>query len=147
VQEIEGMGDPAELSDSGWFKRNIFDHAMQRYAKKLQDMELMKVGVNIVQMPAEEDTLLKEVAETKIEPCFDRIAWVKSYKSNRDQAALEEVMRELFDKAGVEEENLMHPVIRAMEKGATMEEIAGVLRMAYKEDYDPFGKVECPFSL
>ncbi|MFW6113324.1 MAG: methylmalonyl-CoA mutase family protein [Actinomycetota bacterium] len=147
VQHIEGMGDASELSDGGWFKRNFFDNAMQRHHKKLQDQELLKVGVNVMQIPEEEDTILKDVAERKIEPCLERVDWIKEYKERRDPAPLEEAVRELHRKAGTEGENLVYAVIDAMEVGATMGEIAGILRMAYGADYDPFGMEECPFEL
>jgi methylmalonyl-CoA mutase N-terminal domain/subunit len=147
VARIEGMGDPAELSDSGWFKKNIFDRAMQRYARMLREKELWKVGVNIYQIPEEEDTLLKEVAERKIEPYLERIPWIRQYKEKRDQNLLEASMKELYRQAKTSGENLIHPIIKAMEQGATMGEIAGVLRMAYGMNYDPFGMITCPFRL
>jgi len=147
VQQIEGMGDPAQLSDNGWFKKNIFDKAMHRYSQKLQDMEVLKVGVNTMQIPKEDDTILKEVAERKIEPFLERIGWVEDYKSRRDGGALERAARELYEKAQADGENLIYPVIHAMQAGATMGEIAGILRLAYGAAYDPFGLVECPFRM
>ena len=38
----------------------------------------------------------------------------------------------------------MYPIIKATEGGATMGEIAGVMRMAYGFDYDPYGMVKSP---
>jgi methylmalonyl-CoA mutase N-terminal domain/subunit len=147
VLEIEAMGDPAELSDSGWFKKNIFDRAMQRYANQLKDVELLKVGKNVFQIPEEEDTILKDVAERKIEPCFVRIDEIREYKQKRDQEKVESALRELYEQAREERNNLIYPIIHATESGATMGEMSGVLRMAYKANYDPFGTIESPFDL
>ena len=48
----------------------------------------------------------------------------------------------MYDTAKVESENLMYPIIAATESGATMGEIAGVMRMAYGFPYDPHGLIE-----
>jgi methylmalonyl-CoA mutase N-terminal domain/subunit len=146
IQKIEAMGDPVKLAEDGWFKKNIFDHAMQRYAKQLREQKLFKVGVNIFQIPDEQDTLLKEVAETKIEPCFERIEKIRLYKERRDQERVITALRTLLKQAEVEGPNLMEPIIEAIQSGATMGEINGVMRMAYGAKYDPFCLVEPPFS-
>ena len=61
----------------------FFDDVMARYAKEIADGELPKVGLNCHRIPDEEDTLLKEVAETKIEPCWDHIEKIREYKKIR----------------------------------------------------------------
>jgi methylmalonyl-CoA mutase, N-terminal domain len=147
VQKIEGQGDPAKLSDDGWFKRNIFDEAMQRYAREIREQKLLKVGVNCFQIPEEEDTLLKEVAETKIEPCFARIAKIREYKRTRDQGRLRDALQALQVQARTEKENLLYPIMEAVKSGATMGEVGGVVRLAYGVPYDPFGMVEPPVRL
>jgi len=143
IQDIEGKGDPAELSDKGWFK-SFFDDVMTRYAKQLEEKELMKVGLNCHQIPDEEDTLLKEVAETKIEPYWDRIEEIKAYKANRDMTVIKDVLENCYNKARTPGENLMFPTIEAMQAGATMSEIGGMLRLAYDVPYDPHGFEKSP---
>jgi len=143
VTEIESMGDPAELSDKGWFKK-FFDERMERYSRQVSDGDLAKVGLNIHQVPDEEDTLLKEVAGGKIDPCRNRIAKIREFKKKRDMEKLKEVLGDLHEKGRVESENVMFPIIKATEAGATMGEIAGTLRMAYDYAYDPHGLVESP---
>jgi methylmalonyl-CoA mutase N-terminal domain/subunit len=143
IQDIEAKGDPAELSDKGWFK-SFFDDVMARYAKQIEEKELMKVGLNCHQIPEEEDTLLKEVVETKIEPYWDRIEGIKTYKANRDMGVIKGVLENCYTKAKTPGENLMFTTIQAMQAGATMSEIAGMLRMAYDVPYDPHGFVEPP---
>lgn len=143
IQRIEAMGDPALLSDKGWF-RSVFEGAMERYARQVRERELLKVGVNIHEIPEEEDTLLKEVAERKIPPCVHRIEWIKEMKGGRDQGMMRDALGVLSEKAKDRNENLMRPLIRALDAGATMGEIAGVLRMAYHLPYDPLGLMEPP---
>jgi len=143
VKQIEATGDPAELSDKGWFKR-FFEDAMERYSRQIDDGTSFKVGLNIHQIPEEEDTLLKEVAESKIEPCWDRAKEIADFKGKRDGHQIENVLLEVYEKAKSEKENLMYPIIKATAAGATMGEIAGVLRLAYGFPYDPHGMVEPP---
>jgi methylmalonyl-CoA mutase N-terminal domain/subunit len=146
VTEIEAKGDPAELSDKGWFK-GFFDDVMARYSRQIQDGELPKVGLNIHQIPDEEDTLLKDVAEKKIEPCWERIDGIKNFKQNRDQTRVKDVLVHCYEMAKIENENLTYPTMKAMEAGATIGEIAGVMRMAYDFPYDPHGLLVPPIQI
>jgi len=141
IQDIESKGDAVTLSDKGWFKR-FFEEAMTRYAKQIQDGDLPKVGLNCFQIPEEEDTLLRDVAESKFEPCWERIDQIKLFKKNRDMGRVKEALRECHDKTKTEGENLMYPLVKAFEVGATMGEITAVMRMACDWPYDPFDKME-----
>jgi methylmalonyl-CoA mutase N-terminal domain/subunit len=142
VLEIEAMGDPAELSDKGWFKK-FFEDAMADYSKRIAEGSLPKVGLNIFQIPEEEDTLLKEIVEGKIEPCWSRIERIKEYKMGRDLGKIRQVLIGVYEKAKGEE-NLMVPILEAFRSGATMGEIGGMMRMAYGYPYDPHGLIESP---
>ena len=141
VVDIESKGNPAELSDKGYFKK-FFDDVMARYAREIADGELPKVGLNCHQIPDEEDTLLKEVAETKIEPCWDHIEKIIEDKKRRDPEKIKSVLQECKQVAGNESENLMFPIMNALKAGATIGEISGAMRMAYNYPYDPHGMVE-----
>ncbi len=141
IRDIESRGDAVTLSDKGWFK-GLFDDAMARYAKEIQEGDLSKVGLNCFQIPEEEDTLLRDVAESKFEPCWERIDQIKAHKKTRDMGRVKESLQECCEKTKTEGENLMAPLIQAFEAGATMGEITGVMRMAYDWPYDPFGKME-----
>ncbi len=143
IAEIEAKGDPADLSDSGWFKR-FFEERMDRYYRQISSGELPKVGVNIHVIPDHEDTLLRDVAEVKLEPCWGHVEAIKRFKAGRDMKLVERVLRDVQQKAKSESENLMYPIFTAMESGASMGEIAGVLRMAYGFSYDPHGLIESP---
>ncbi|MBU2551553.1 MAG: hypothetical protein KKB20_24290 [Proteobacteria bacterium] len=141
IADIESRGDAVSLSDKGWFKA-FFDDVMARYAQQIKDGELPKVGLNCFQIPDEEDTLLKDVAEAKFEPSFHRIQWAKDYKAGRDIGRVKAALVRCRELAKIESENLMPPLIAAFEAGATMGEITGVMRMAYGWPYDPFDMTE-----
>jgi len=143
IKEIEAKGDPAHLSDSGWFKR-FFDECMDRYYRQIRSGELPKVGLNVHTLPEEEDTLLRETVETKIEPCRSHAEKIRTFKESRDQNLVKRVLQDVVEKAKSEKENLMYPIISATEAGATMGEIAGVLRMAYGFPYDPYRMIDPP---
>ncbi len=143
IHEIEAMGDPADLSDKGWFRR-FFEETMAEYSRRIADGTLPKVGLNVFQIPEEEDTLLKEIVESKIEPWWDRIDQVKEYKRNRDPARIRDALTAVLETARDEDTNLMGVTMEAFEAGATMGEIGGAMRLAYNCPYDPHGLVESP---
>ncbi len=146
MSRIESLDDPARLVESGWFKK-MFNNAAERYARSLKDSTLLKVGLNVLQLPDKEDRILKDIAESKIEPCRERVKKIKDFKSKRDPDSLKTYLNLVYTKAMQQEENLMYPFIEALKAGATMGEIAGVLRKAYGGSYDPFGMVEPPVDL
>jgi methylmalonyl-CoA mutase N-terminal domain/subunit len=94
------------------------------------------VGVNAYPLPPEEDTLLRDVSETKIRPYRERIDEVKKFKANRDLARTKAALTVVRDKTKMGE-NLTPALIDAIEASATMGEIAGTIRQAYGFPYDP----------
>ena len=145
INEIEGKGDPADLLDSGWIK-SFFENTMERYNKSIDDGSVSKVGVNQLQIPEEEDTLLKEVAEEKIQPCWERIEKIQAHKKNRNAEQVQQTLRGLYKNAVAEKENMIYPTIEAMQAGVTIGEIAGVMRQSAGLPYDPHGMVESPLQ-
>jgi methylmalonyl-CoA mutase N-terminal domain/subunit len=145
IRDVEAMGDPAELSDGGWF-RQLFTQAMSRYAHEVHEGTRKKVGLNVFQVPDQEDRLLREVSEAKIEPFRERVRAIRSFRENRDPKMVRRALQALFEAARDEDQNLMYPIVAASEAGATMGESAGVLREAYGSTYDPFGALKSPLA-
>jgi methylmalonyl-CoA mutase N-terminal domain/subunit len=143
IEDIESKGDPATLSEKGWFKK-FFENSMNRYHQQITSGDLAKVGVNVHQIPDHEDTLLKEISEGKIEPYRERAQKIKTYKRNRDSNQIKAVLQDLYQSSKSENENILPAIISATKTGATMGEIAGVLRQAYDYPYDPYGLIESP---
>lgn len=146
VKKIEDMGDPAKPSEEGAF-RAIFDDATVRYHQEVTEGKRKIVGENIFVIPDEDDTLLRGVAEEKFEPIIHQIQRIKELRRTRDNSKVKETLQEIYIKAGKERENLMYPIIRALESDATMGEITGAIRLGYNCSYDPFGMIEPPFSI
>lgn len=146
IDNIEALGSPVELSSQGYFKR-IFQSSMDRYARAVAEKDLLKVGLNTLQIPEEEDTILKDLVEEKIEPCRHRIGEIQEFKKSRDPNLLKTQLQSLLDSARDESINLVPVVIDALQAGLTLGEIAGAMRLAYNEPYDPFNMVEPPVEL
>ena len=144
VNEIESLGDPAELVSSGYFKQ-FFHGTMGRYHRQVHDGEVLKVGMNVHQMPAEQDTLLRDISEEKIEPLFDRVEEISAYRDKRDQKPLLGSLQRLHDVVQTDE-NMLEAVLECTLAGATMGEIAGTLRQAWGTPYDPYGHLESPIG-
>jgi methylmalonyl-CoA mutase N-terminal domain/subunit len=144
VRDIEAKGDPAELVNSGYFKQ-FFHGTMGRYHHQVHDGEVVKVGMNVHQMPPEEDRMLRDISEEKIEPMFDRIEEIKRFRDERDQAKLLEAFAKLYDVVQ-SDENMLEAVIECTGAGATMGEIAGILRQAWGTPYDPYGYLTSPLA-
>jgi len=140
VDEIEALGDPEELSRSGYFKA-IFHTAMEESQRRIDSGETAVVGVNIHRIADEEDRLLRDVAERKIEPCLEQIERVIAFKRSRDRGKVLGVLDRL--RAAVRgDANLVPVVTEALEAGATVGEITGTMRQTLGLAYDPHGLVE-----
>jgi len=142
IDDIESKGDPAELVNSGYFKQ-FFHGTMGRYHHQVHDGEVRKVGMNVHQIAPKDDTMLRDISEAKIPPLFDRIDRIEAYRADRDQARLLDSLRRLHDVVQTDE-NMMEAVLECTEAGATMGEIAGVMRQAWGEQYDPYGYLQSP---
>lgn len=144
VAEIEAAGDPIELADRGYF-RQMFDQSSERHFANIASGRQSVVGVNCHQVPVEEDQLLRDIAEQKIAPYRERITTIQNFRSTRDNAAVQNTLRQVHNDAKSPDVNLVEPALAAFKAGATMGEIAGVLRMAYGAAYDPHGALQPSF--
>lgn len=139
VAEIEGRGDPESQVDRGVF-RDLFRESSERYARQLGDGKLVQVGVNVHRLPETDDTLLREVAERRFAPAVERVEEIAAFKRARAAEPLAAGLRAVYA-AARGTVNLVPPVLEATEAGATMGEIAGMLRLAYGQPYDPHGMI------
>ena len=144
VKEIEGKGDIRALSQGGYF-RTIFDNAIRRYQEDIASGRRKVVGTNVFRVPPEEDTLLRETVETKIEVAEEQIQKIKELKAKRDSAKVKEALNAVYRGAQQGSVNLVPVTMEAFKKAATMGEITGAIRLAYGSAYDPFEMVEAPF--
>lgn len=144
IHEIEALGDAVELSRKGFF-RHLLEQAMVTRAAEIQNGTVAKVGVNVCRIPEEDDTLLREVVETKFEPRLDHIERIREFKRTRNQQGARGALAELSSRAADPKRSLMEPVIEALAADATIGEVAGAMRMAYGMPFDPLGNAPAPF--
>jgi methylmalonyl-CoA mutase, N-terminal domain len=143
VSEVEALGSVVDLQSDGYF-RSIFAEGMTMRAQSVQDGSLPVVGVNCHQMPPDEDTLLRGIAEERIEPYYEIIDEVKEWKTCRDLSQVRKALAELEVAATDESVNIIEPIITALRSDVTMGEAAGVLREVYGFAYDPLGNGKRP---
>jgi methylmalonyl-CoA mutase N-terminal domain/subunit len=143
VRWIESLGDVVDLASSGFF-RSIFEEAMVERAREQSSGDRPVVGVNCHRMAPEDDTLLRDLAEQRIEPYAEVADALRAWKAARDVGAVARALDDLEAAARDRECNLMEPLIAAMQADATMGECAGAMREAYGAPYDPLGAMERP---
>jgi len=143
VREIEALGDVAELSSQGYF-RAIFADAMVQRAREVDEGTRPVVGVNVHRMAPEDDSLLRDIAERRIEPYYEVIDEVRAWKAARDLPGVVAALDALEQTAARRDVNLMPALVAALEADATMGECTGVMREAYGAPYDPLGGAERP---
>jgi methylmalonyl-CoA mutase N-terminal domain/subunit len=145
VSEIESKGDPGELADTGFFRR-FTNGASERYARDLRDGRILQVGVNVHRMAPEEDTLLREVSESKIPSWKERADEIRAWKAARDQSRVKAALRRLRERVAATDANLIDVVIEATDDEASFGEITGELRRAYGGPYDPYRMITSPLD-
>lgn len=135
VESIEGLGDVVDLAERGFF-RAIFADAMVQRAREVADGERLVVGVNVNEIPLERDTMLRDLAERRIEPYYERIGEIEAWRISRDHAAVVRALDRLEDvcRAGA---NILPQLIDALRAQASMGECIGVLRECHDRPYDP----------
>jgi methylmalonyl-CoA mutase N-terminal domain/subunit len=143
VTDIESMGTVKEVSESGWF-RHLFQNAMTRRAEAIQDGSETQIGLNAFEIPDDQDRLLRDHSESKVEPCWDRIDEIRKFKEDRDSGAVADHFARIREVGAAAEVNLIAPIADALEANLTQGEIAGALRLGVGELYDPLGQMEPP---
>ena len=128
ILEIEAMGDPEDLSANGFF-REIFHQAMEDSQRRVEKGHVPLVGVNIHTLAEKDDTLLRDVAASKIETWHSHTKTIESFKRARNILRL----RDGLDGVAVAvagSENLIPAVIEALDSSATIGEIVTTMRSA-----------------
>ena len=95
------------------------------------------VGVNIHRMTDEDDTLLREIATSKIETWHSHVTEIERFKRNRNTSLTCEALGDVAASVA-DSRNVIAPVIAALEASATMGEIATTMRCAAGMQTDIF---------
>lgn len=141
VEEIEAAGDVEDLVERGYF-RDLFHEVMERHSQNIAMGRDKVVGLNVHQIPEEDDALLRDVTEEKFPASHEHVARIAAFRDSRDAGAVERGLKPILDAVKTDSGNLLALTIDAFEAGATMGEIAGTFRLGLGEAYDPFGQVE-----
>jgi methylmalonyl-CoA mutase N-terminal domain/subunit len=143
VHEIEQLGDVCDLQQQGYF-RAIFAEAMVDRAREVNDGSRPVVGVNCHVMAPEDDTVLRDLAEQRIDPCYEHIDEVGAWKAARDSSAVAAALDRLEAVGRDRSANVIPAIVDALRADVTVGESIGALREAYGAPYDPFGGTERP---
>jgi methylmalonyl-CoA mutase N-terminal domain/subunit len=143
VREIEGLGEIMDLSHQGYF-RAIFADAMVERAREVDERRKLVVGVNVHQLPPDDDTLLRNIAEKRLEPAYDIVEDVRAWRPTRDMHGVVAALGKLEEVGRDESRNVVEAIVDALAADATIGECAGVLREVYGSSYDPLSGVERP---
>lgn len=136
LEEIENKGGMFEAIRTGWVTDEI-EKAAYEYQKEVKNKERLIVGMNIFQIPPEEDAPV-EVHRISRESVKQQIENLKKLKKDRDNKKVKkslDALRRAAEKG--EKQNLIPPVIEAVKTYASMGEIIGTVREAYGLSYDP----------
>jgi methylmalonyl-CoA mutase N-terminal domain/subunit len=128
IQQIDAMGGSVAAIESGWMQQKISDSAY-KYQKDIESKEKIIVGVNEYQ--SEEKN---KIPVFKIDPSIQQaqIEKIKILKANRDQAVAVSCL-EAITAAVNAGQNIMPPVIAAVEAKCTLGEISDTLRHLFGE--------------
>lgn len=128
MAEIESMGGSVRCVESAWFRKEIAQAAYETQ-KRIEEQVQIVVGVNKFQAKAAE---IPQVL--KVDPELERsqVASLKKLKESRDKDKVKRLLAQLREtvESG---ENLVPPVIDAVENYVTVGEISNLFRQAWGE--------------
>ena len=136
IDEIETAGNPEELSASGFF-HNIFQKAMEDSQHAVEKGDVSLVGVNVHTMADKDDTLLREIATSKIETWHSLTTEIERFKRNRNNSLAYEALGDVAATVAGSR-NVIASVIAALDASATIGEIATIMRSAVGMPADIF---------
>jgi methylmalonyl-CoA mutase N-terminal domain/subunit len=132
LDEVDARGGAVAAVETGYIQREIQD-AAYRYQQQVEAGAVTVVGVNRFQ---EADEAPPRIAT--VDPALEEAqkARVQQVRRNRDNARVEAALRRLEDVARGTD-NLLPPLLEAVEAYATLGEMAGVLRGVFGQYRPP----------
>jgi len=126
MKVIEDKGGFIQCFKQGWVEEQI-NEARYTMAEAVESSDQPLVGVNIFKEEDEEVkiNIFKQTSDMQVK----RIHYIQEYKKNRDQEPVKRALGELFDLARKRPgTNLFEPIMKAVEAGATIQEVSDSLR-------------------
>lgn len=128
IEQIDAMGGAVSAIEQGFYQERIA-HSAYEFQKKVEQRTEIVVGVNAF---VTEETHVADVLRIDPELERDQAARVQATRARRDQeAASSAIIR--VEQAAREGQNLMPPIIAAVESLATLGEISDAMRRAFGE--------------
>jgi len=132
MEKVEGAGGMIEAVSSGYVQREVARRAYE-YEKKLQNGDVIKVGVNKYTEGVDMDVELHEYNEQWAQLQINRL---KELKAGRDGRSVDQTLKSL-EKAACERKNVMPCLVDCCKAYATVGEMADVFRNVFGEYVEP----------
>jgi len=128
MSDVENLDGSVKCVESGYFREEIAGSAY-KYQKAIESKERIVVGVNsFTTVSAEIPSVLKVDPNLEVK----QVETLRRLKAERDNRKVSESLAALKDAVG-REENIVYPVLEAVENYATTGEISDVLRQEWGE--------------
>ncbi|MFH1351887.1 MAG: methylmalonyl-CoA mutase family protein [Pseudomonadota bacterium] len=143
LDKIDEMGGMIKAQESGWAYEVVNNEAL-KIEKQIESGERIIVGVNRAVSDDEQEKQVRvhEVSEAIVRGHIDSLT---QFKKKRSMDALKLALLKLRKEAEEKRVNLFPSAMDAIEKGATLGEINGYIRMGFGYPYDDLGAVSPPF--
>ena len=129
LNRIDKMGGVLRAIETGFIQREIHNSAYQ-YQREIETGERTVVGVNQYAIPEEEQT----IDYLRVDPAVEKnqIKKLALFRKSRKPAEVEQALNWLQTSAEGTE-NVLYPIIAAVEAKATLGEICDALRLVFGE--------------
>jgi methylmalonyl-CoA mutase N-terminal domain/subunit len=129
LDRIDQMGGVLRAIETGYIQREIHDSAY-RYQREIETAERVVVGVNQFEIAEEERT----IDYLRVDPTVEKSQTkrLKLLRKSRNSSDVESTLNRL-QTAAEGTENLLHPILAAVEAKATLGEICDALRLIFGE--------------
>ena len=128
IGDIDSKGGMLACIEGGWVQSQIMDSAY-KYQKEVESGERIIVGVN--EYLEEEKTKPEEITRVEDKSIKDQIRRLRNLREKRGDVS--QYLDILEQKASVDNENLMPPIINAVSAKVTIGEICNSLRKVWGE--------------
>ncbi len=143
IDAIEDRGGIIDAIRSGYISGEVENSAF-KYQSEVENKERVVVGVNEFTVEDEKDHEI-DLHEIDMQIVEEHVQRLAEHKKSRDNDKVAGALEKLHDVTAKTSDNITYPMIEAINAGATLGEITGVVRMAHDMPYDPMEMVEYPF--
>jgi len=135
LDEVDERGGAVKLVEEGWFQQKLADSAYATF-RKIDAGEKISVGVNryVDETSRSAEVHIHPYDEECTQLQIDRL---NAVRAGRDNARVQQLLKELAEQAGSDETNLLPKTIEAVKARATLGEICATLRQVWGSYAEP----------